>query len=259
LFKLNRFHWHLTDDQGWRVHIDEYPELVGKGAYRNGTQVGHDFDSTDHTQYGGYFSDAVVRDVVAHAKKLNIEVIPEVDLPGHVQAAVAAYPALGNSNATGFLPPTVATSFGTKEYTLAPTDEGFKFVHNVLSEVMDLVPSDYIHIGGDEVSTKQWQHSPRAQAIMSDLEAGSLAEILDAGEQHNVQALFTRRISEFIKTRKRTPIVWDEALGSGSLPKDAIVMVWRPDPDPRGIAKRAAAEGHRVILAPQWFTYLDHP
>jgi len=222
LFKFNRFHWHLTDDQGWRVNVDDYPRLVEKGAWRDGTQIRHSPETNDHKRYGGFYSDDEVKDVVRHAQHLHIEVVPEIDMPGHTEAALAAYPSLGDGSKVS-----VATSFGPKEYMLSRTKESFEFAFHVLSKVMKLVPSSYVHIGGDETS-----HS---------------------------DPIFTRKLSDIVTARQRTPIAWDEALYTGTLPKHAVVMVWRPDPDPRRIAHEAAREGHHVILAPQWFTYLDHP
>lgn len=168
-------------------------------------------------------------------------------MPGHVQAALAAYPDLGNIDIPGWKTPEVAKTWGPQRYTLAPKKESLEFAKTVLTEVFGMIPFRFVHIGGDEVSALQWQKSKTATASASSFQGESPRDF------------FATSLAKHVLDQKKTPVVWDEALDSNSLPKDATIMVWRPDPDPRGITKKALDLGHNVILAPQWYTYLDHP
>lgn len=246
MFKFNRLHWHITDDQGWRIDIPELPELTQRGAWREGTQIGHS-SQVDHQRYGGYYTEEDVQRVVQHAHNLFIEVVPEIDMPGHVQAAIASYPELGNDNIPGWKPPEVAQTWGAKQYTLAPNMESLEFAKTVLTKVSNLTASRFIHIGGDEVSTSQWDQSSLPAS----------AEALLHGQRP--RDFWTEQLATHVLNQKRTPIVWDEALNSDALPQDAIIMVWRPGPDPGEIAKKALNHGRQVILAPQSYTYFDRP
>eukprot|EP00933_Yihiella_yeosuensis_P036161 TRINITY_DN2988_c0_g1_i10.p1 TRINITY_DN2988_c0_g1~~TRINITY_DN2988_c0_g1_i10.p1 ORF type:complete len:606 (-),score=121.52 TRINITY_DN2988_c0_g1_i10:214-2031(-) len=249
-FKLNRFHWHLSDDQGWRVQVPEFPELTKKGAWREGTQTGHDPSNVDGKRYGGFYTQKQIAELVQYAKLLHIEVVPEVDMPGHVQAAIAAYPDLGIEGTPGLEKLKVGETFGPQPWTLSPTQHTLHFAKDVLSELMALTQSPYVHIGGDEVSDQQWS-AALAQAARhgkkSSLSGDSLRDF------------FIDKLSEQVKSEKKLPVVWDEAIDLPKLPKDALVVIWRPEPDPRSLARKAARQGHKIILSPQWYAYLDRP
>lgn len=248
--KLNRFHWHLADDQGWRVEIKSYPKLTSVGAWRV------DYNTTDETiskwfgrpvqqpgekaTYGGFYTQEDIREINAYAKDRFIEVIPEIDMPGHAQATIAAYPEIGCVNAA----PYVATGGVTKNNTYNPgKEETFVFVENVLNEVMDLFPFDYIHIGGDECNKSQWQTDPFAQRRMKE-EGFKNAEEL--------QSYFIKRVEKIINARGRNMIGWDEILEGGLAP-NATVMSWRGESG--GI--KSAKAGHDVIMTPSKYCYID--
>ncbi len=248
--KMNRFHWHLTDDQGWRVEIKSYPKLTEIGAWRM-DYTNHDETISDwwgrpqqqageRATYGGFYTQNDVREIIAYAKERFIEIIPEIDMPGHAQATVAAYPEIGCVNAATY----VATGGVYKNNTYNPgKEETFLFAENVLNEIMDLFPFEYIHIGGDECNKEQWKVDPHAQRRMKE-------ENLKTEEE--LQSYFIRRIEGFINKRGRSMIGWDEILQGGLAP-NATVMSWRGEEG--GIA--AAQAGHDVIMTPSEFCYLD--
>ncbi len=245
LHKLNRFHWHLTDDQGWRLEIKQYPRLTQLGAWRRETIIGRpDRDSTkwrfDGQPHGGFYTQDDVREIVAYARARFVTVVPEIEMPGHSQAAIAAYPELGNRGDT--LP--VWTRWGVDENILNPGDATIQFEQNVLTEVMALFPDRWIHIGGDEAPKTQWKTSPLAQARMRELGLKSEDEL---------QSWFTRRMDEFLTAHGRRLVGWDEILEGGLAP-NAVVMSWRGVDG--GIA--AARAGHDVVMAPGSHTYFDH-
>jgi hexosaminidase len=241
-YKLNRFHWHLTDDQGWRIEIKQYPRLTEVGSLRKETLVGHSPQSTkyDGKPYGGFYTQEQIRDVVAYARERFITVIPEIEMPGHSLAALAAYPELA---CTAGLFET-ATTWGVFKDVFCPKDTTFQFLENVLTEVMALFPSRYIHSGGDEVQKDRWKESPDAQAVIR-------REGLK--DESELQSYFIRRMERFINSKGRRMIGWDEILEGGLAP-DATVMSWRGEEG--GIA--AAKQGHDVVMTPGTYLYFDH-
>ena len=241
-YKLNRFHWHLTDDQGWRLEIKKYPRLTSVGSVRKETVVGHaDTSSTyDGKPYGGFYTQEQVRDVVDYARSRFITVIPEIEMPGHATAALAAYPELACTAG----PFEVATTWGVFKDIFCPSEPTFTFLENVLAEVMELFPSPYIHVGGDEVPKDRWKESPAAQAVMQ-------REGLKSEDQ--LQSYFIGRMDRFLTSRGRRMIGWDEIL-QGGLSPNATVMSWRGEKG--GI--EAAKQHHDVIMTPEEYLYLDH-
>ena len=242
-YKLNRFHWHLTEDQGWRIEIKRYPKLQEIAAHRRETLIGHLNDTPhrfDGIPYGGFYTQDEIRDVVAYARERSITVIPEIELPGHAQAAIAACPELGCASE----PLDVATTWGIMKNVYRPSEETFTFLENVLTEVMDLFPGEYIHIGGDECPKDQWKADPFSQKVMRD-------NGLENEEQ--LQSYFIGRIATFLKGHGRRIIGWDEILEGGLVP-EATVMSWRGEDG--GI--EAARSGHDVIMTPGDACYFDH-
>lgn len=250
--KLNRFHWHLTDDQGWRIEIKKYPRLTEKGAVRKETLVGHlqpkdnVFDGTPYGE-GLYYTQDQIREVVAYAAARGITIIPEIDLPGHMVAALACYPELGCTSG----PYEVWPMWGVADDVLCPGNEKtFEFIENVLSEVADLFPSEYIHIGGDECPKVRWEKCPKCQARIKALG-------LEADEKHSaeyfLQSYVTERVEAFLATRGKRIIGWDEIL-EGKIAPDATVMSWR------GISGglEAARLGHDAIMTPNSYLYFDY-
>lgn len=243
LFKMNRFHWHLTEDQGWRLEVPDYPKLTEVSAWRKETVVGHNNDKPqkmDGERYGGYYRQNEIKAIVQYAQERFITVIPEIEMPGHSQAVLAAYPEFGCVDKTY----EVATTWGVKEDVFCPKEETFKFLEDVLTEVMDLFPSKYIHIGGDECPKKQWEESQLCQDLMK-------REGLK--DEHELQSWFIRRIEQFLNANGRKLIGWDEILEGGLAP-DATVMSWRGVQG--GI--EAAKQGHDVIMTPTSHCYLDY-
>jgi hexosaminidase len=241
IYKLNTFHWHLTEDQGWRIEIKRYPKLTQIGAWRTETTKEKLVNpyTGDGEPYGGFYTQAQIKEVVAYAKAKHIMVVPEIELPGHSLAALAAYPELACTQG----PFPVGTNWGVIEDIYCPTDKTFKFLENVLTEVMALFPSPYIHIGGDEAPKTRWKTSPIAQAVMK-------REGLKNEEE--LQSYFIRRVEKFINSKGKRIIGWDEILEGGLAP-NATVMSWRGEEG--GIA--AAKEGHDVIMTPTSWCYFD--
>lgn len=248
--KLNKFHWHLTDDQGWRLESKLYPNLTNIGAWRMDYNVrdeqtynwfGRPVQQPGETPtYGGFYTQEDVREVIAYAKERNIEVIPEIDMPGHAQAAIAAYPFLGCVNAAPF----VATGGVVRNNTYNPGKEDtFQFIENLLNEVMDLFPSQYIHIGGDECDKSQWRIDPFAQQRMKQE---------NLKDEFELQSYFIKRVEKMVNARGRQIIGWDEILEGGLAP-NAVVMSWRGEAG--GLASIKA--GHEVIMTPNSYCYID--
>lgn len=247
LYKLNRFHWHLTDDQGWRVEIKKYPRLTEIGAFRNGTVIKKDWGSNDGVRYGGYYTQEQMKDIVAYAGKLGIVVIPEIDLPGHMMGALAGYPELGCTGG----PYEVWTRWGISDQVLCPGKDGmFTFLEDVFTELMDIFPSEYIHIGGDECPKTEWEKCPACQARIKAL--GIKADGHHSAEQF-LQSYVTARVQKFLNDHGRKIIGWDEIL-EGELAKGATVMSWRGTDG--GI--KASAMGFDVIMTPNTYCYFDY-
>jgi len=245
LHKMNRFHWHLTDDQGWRIEIKKYPKLTSVGAWRKGTIIGR-FPGTgnDNTKHGGFYTQEQVKEIVQYAASRQITVIPEIEMPGHSMAAIAAYPALST---TPDMQQEVAMTWGLNgvaNNVLAPTDYTFKFMEDVLSEVMPLFPSEVIHIGGDECSKIWWKKDPVSQRIMKENNLKGEDEL---------QSYFIQRIEKFVNSKGKKIIGWDEILEGGLAP-NALVMSWTGEKG--GI--HAAKEKHQVVMTPGGWCYFDH-
>ncbi len=242
-YKFNTFHWHLTDDQGWRIEIKRYPKLASIAAMRKETVIGNADDGAtarDGIPYGGYYTQAQAREVVAYARARHIDVIPEIDMPGHMVAALAAYPELACTPG----PFEVYTTWGVSDDILCPSPQTFAFVEGVLGEVMAIFPSHYIHVGGDEAPTTRWKQSALAQDIIR-------REGLK--DEHALQGWFLHRVEGFVRARGRTLIGWDEILDGGASPT-ATVMSWRGMQG--GID--AARRGHDVVMSPTSHVYLDY-
>lgn len=241
--KFNTFHWHLTEDQGWRLEIKKYPRLTEIGSKRAESPRPGAHDQGDGTPYGGFYTQAQARDIVAYAAARHITVVPEIEIPGHASAAIAAYPELGNTDVPGYAPK-VQTRWGIYPYTFAPKEKTFTFIENVLREVMDIFPSPYIHIGGDEAPTTQWDNSPFAQEVMqkNNLKNG-----------HQLQSYFNTRIEKFLNKSGRQMIGWDEILEGGLAP-NAAVMSWRGESGGRA----AALQNHSFVMASNSAYYLDY-
>ena len=240
-YRMNRFHWHLTDDQGWRIEIKAYPLLTEIGSRRAETILEKNFNPFvgDGIPHGGFYTQEEVRDIVEYAGGLGIEVIPEIEMPGHARAALAAYPELGCTGG----PYEVSTVWGVHEDVFCPHPETFRFIETVLGEVAGLFPSRFIHVGGDEVPKAQWASNPVAQEIME--QEGLADEVA-------LQSWFMKRVQEIVAGLGRRMIGWDE-IREGGLAPGAVVMSWRGTVG--GI--EAARQGHDVIMTPVSHTYFD--
>lgn len=243
LHKMNYFHWHLTDDPGWRIQIKRYPKLTETGAWRKKKNIFQYKDSTiDDKRYGGYYTQKQIREIVKYARDRYITIIPEIEMPAHCLSALAAYPELG---CTGGPYQTPVKWYPYKDVYCAGNEHTFKFLENVLDEVMQLFPSPYIHIGGDECPKDRWKLCPKCQERIKD-------EHLDG--VNGLQSYFIKRIEKYLNSKGRTLIGWDEIL-EGGLAQNAVVMSWHGETG--GIA--AAKEKHRVIMAPTAYCYFDYP
>jgi hexosaminidase len=242
MHKMNTLHWHLTDDQGWRIEIKQYPKLTEIGAWRQETMIGNNFNEIkyDGQRHGGFYTQEQIREIVAYAKLRHVNIVPEIEMPGHGQAAIAAYPELG---CTG-KPVKVLAKWGVSEDIFNVKDETFIFLENVLTEVMGLFDSPFIHIGGDEVPKIQWKQDAYAQAKMKEL---------GLKNEEELQSWFVHRMDTFLTKHSRRLIGWDEILEGGLAP-GAAVMNWRGEDS--GIA--AAKAGHDVVMTPNSLMYFDH-
>ncbi|MGW9304084.1 beta-N-acetylhexosaminidase [Streptomyces cyaneofuscatus] len=246
--KLNVFHFHLNDDQGWRIEIKRHPRLTETGAWRSRSKYGHRAsDLWDETPHGGYYTQDDIREIVAYAAERHIRVVPEIDIPGHAQAAIAAYPELGNTDVVDTAALTVWDSWGVSPNVLAPTEDTLRFYEGVLEEVLELFPAEtspFVHIGGDECPKDQWKESPLAQARIAEL---------GLKDEDELQSWFIRHFDGWLTARGRRLIGWDEIL-EGGLAEGAAVSSWRGYAG--GIA--AAEAGHDVVMCPEQQVYLDH-
>ncbi|MBD0743056.1 beta-N-acetylhexosaminidase [Streptomyces sp. CBMA152] len=246
--KLNVFHFHLTDDQGWRIEIKRFPRLTEVGAWRSRTKYGHRASELwDEEPHGGYYTQDDIREIVAYAAERHISVVPEIDIPGHSQAAIAAYPELGNTDVIDTTRLSVWDTWGVNPNVLAPTDNTLRFYEGVLEEVLELFPaatSPFVHIGGDECPKDQWKASPAAQARIKEL---------GLADEDALQSWFIRHFDRWLADRGRRLIGWDEILEGGLAP-GAAVSSWR------GYAGgiEAARAGHDVVMCPEQQVYLDH-
>jgi hexosaminidase len=240
LHKLNVLHWHLTDDQGWRIEIPGYPELTKTGACRKAVGPDAALTGGPDKPYCGFYTDAEVRDIVHYAAERFVEVVPEIDIPGHSQAAIASYPWLGVSGKR----PEVSTDWGINTWLLKPDARSMKFVEDVMDHVMALFPSKYIHIGGDEAAKDQWEASPVVRAHMKKLGLADMEQL---------QGWFTTQVANYLRRHGRTAVGWDEIL-HGKVPASAVVMSWNA---PSG-AVEALQRGHDVVMSSSPTLYLDH-
>lgn len=259
MYKFNTFHWHLTEDQGWRIEIKKYPKLTSVGGFRNGTIIGR-YPGTGNTNqsYGGFYTQAEIKEIVQYAADRNIVVIPEIELPGHSSAAIAAYPELScfpnqatkipgehvsdaSKKSNGKL---VQETWGVFEDVFCPSEYTFNFLQDVMDEVMQLFPSKYIHIGGDECPKEAWKKSAFCQQLIKEK---------GLKDEHELQSYFIQRIEKYLNSKGRNIIGWDEILEGGLAP-NATVMSWRGEAG--GI--EAAKQKHNVIMTPGSHCYFDH-
>ena len=246
-YKLNRFHWHLTDDHGWRVEIKKYPRLTEIGAWRNGTMVDWDINHNDGIRYGGFYTQEQLRDVVRYARSKGIEIIPEIDLPAHLVSALAAYRELGCTGG----PYDVYTVWDiAKDVLCVGKESSFEFLDDVFNEICDIFPGEYIHIGGDECPKDRWRECPDCQAKIREL---GLKDSADWTAEHYLQNYVTTRVQKMLADKGRKVIGWDEIL-DGELAPGATVMSWRGVEG--GI--RAAENGFDAIMTPVGYCYLDY-
>ncbi len=240
--KMNKFHWHLTDDQGWRIEIKKYPKLTQVGGWRDGTIIGrYPGTGNDSIHYGGFYTQDQVKEIVKYAADRYINVIPEIEMPGHAMAALTAYPFLGCTKG----PYSVQQTWGVfDDVFCAGNDSTYNFLQDVLDEVMALFPSKYIHIGGDECPKTRWKKCPVCQKRMNNLKLK---------DEHALQSYFVQRIEKYVNSKGRSIIGWDEILEGGLAP-NATVMSWRGEQG--GID--AARQNHDVIMTPGDWCYFDH-
>lgn len=245
LHKINIFHWHLTDDPGWRIEIKAFPELTNKGAYRKETVIGSYTDSLlkfDGKRYGGFYTQQEIKEIVKYASDRFITIVPEIEMPGHAQAAIASYPWLGSTD----VPTEVATFWGVKPYLYNPFDTTFYFLEKVLTEVFELFPGEYVHIGGDEAVKDQWIANPKIQEKI---------RALGLKNENELQSWFIKRIQKFVQSKGKKIIGWDE-ITEGGAPKDAAIMYWRSEHT--GPFVDAVKGNHPVIATPTEFCYFDY-
>jgi hexosaminidase len=241
LYKLNKFHLHLTEDQGWRMEIRKYPKLTEVGAWRTSTMLGHYNDQKwDDRPHGGFYTQDDLRELVRYAADRYVTVVPEIEMPGHAQAAIAAYPELGNTGQQL----SVGITWGVSDHVFNPEESTVRFLQDVLDEVLEIFPSEFIHIGGDECPKTEWKASTRAQELIRER---------GLKDEDELQSWFIRQMDGYLAARGRRLIGWDEILEGGLAP-GATVMSWRGEEG--GIA--AAKAGHDVVMTPGSHTYLDH-
>lgn len=243
MYKFNTFHWHLTEDQGWRIEIKKYPKLTEIAAFRDSTIIGHGDSENpkyDGKRYGGYYTQDEIRDIVQYAADRHITIIPEIEMPGHSLAALSAYPELACTPG----PFRAATTWGVFDDIYCTKEQTFTFLEGVLDEVIELFPSTYIHIGGDEAPKTRWEKCPVCQANIKKY---------NLKDENELQSWFNHRIEEYLNQRGRRMIGWDEIL-EGGLSPNATVMSWRGTEG--GIA--AAQQGHDAIMTPGGYCYFDH-
>lgn len=247
LHRLNVLHLHLTDDQGWRVEIKGYPRLTEVGGFRVRTLVGRYTEDGservyDDERHGGFYTQDQLRGLVDYASRRGVMIVPEIDLPGHMQAAIAAYPELGNVAGAEI---GVREVWGISDHVLGVSDAVFTFLRDVLSQVADIFPSPFLHIGGDECPRTEWERSPAARERMNEWGLTRVSEI---------QGRFTQHAAEILGDKGKTPVAWDEVLET-HLPDNTVVMNWR---DPAGVAA-ATSRGFRTVVATSDVLYFDHP
>lgn len=240
MHNMNVFHWHLTEDQGWRLEIKSHPELTAKSSMRSGTVIGHNAIVDDSIPHGGFYTQQEARDIVEYARQRHITVIPEIDMPGHTLAALAAYPELGCTGG----PYEVGHRWGVyKDVLCLGKESTYKFVQDVIDEVVDIFPAKYFHIGGDESPTVMWEKCPNCLQKAKD----------ENTDIKHLQQYFTNRIEKYLNSKGKSIIGWDEIL-EGKINQSATIMSWR------GVEPglKAAKQGHDVIMTPSSHVYFDH-
>ena len=247
LHNMNRLHWHISDDQGWRFSVPGYPKLTEVGSKRAQTVLGHNSEVEDGTPYGGYYTDDEIRDIVKYAAERYITIVPEVDMPGHMMAALASYPELGCTGG----PYKTGEYWGVyRDILCAGNEKVYSFIKDVLNHVCDLFPGQYIHIGGDESPRVRWEHCPKCQAMIAKL---GLKDKDGQAKEALLQGYFANRVQKYLETKGRRVIGWDELLGC-DVDTSATIMSWRgAEPGAKG-----AALGHDVIMSPSTSLYFDH-
>jgi hexosaminidase len=240
--KLNILHLHLTDDQGWRFEVKRYPKLTEIGGFRRESSAGHKSENrTDGVPHGGFYTQEELRDLVAYAARRGVQIMPEIDLPGHFQAAITAYPELGNHPERQL---EVMTEWGISEHVLNVSDATMDVVKHILDELIDVFPFQVVHIGGDECPTVEWQQSPAALARVEELGLSGV---------HELQGWYAAELAKHLGGHGRRIAVWDELLERG-VPGDAVIFGWQGQE--RVLA--ALEAGHDVVAAPHTYTYLDY-
>jgi hexosaminidase len=245
--KFNTFHWHLTDDQGWRIEIESYPKLNSVGSWREATLIGHFKDAParyDSTRYGGFYTKDEVREVIQYAAVRGISIIPEIDIPGHSRATIAAYPEFSTRPDATWNVATTWGMYNRQNNVLQPNPATFRFLKTVFQEVADLFPSDYFHLGGDECSKLWWKPDPVSQKFIKDHKLK---------DEKGLQTYFIEQVASYLQEKGKKVIGWHEIL-EGDLDKSAVVMNWGGEKE--GIA--AATRGHQVIMTPGKPLYFDH-
>jgi hexosaminidase len=240
LHKMNSFHWHLTEDQGWRLEIKKYPKLTSIGSSRTKTMVKYSPPAYINTPHQGFYTQEDAKEIVRYAAERFVNVVPEIEMPGHSQAAIAAYPELGNLDTKL----DVAVDWGVNKHVFNPEEKTISFLKNVLDEVMAIFPSKFIHIGGDECPKDEWKASPRVQQLIKER---------GLKDEHEMQSWFVKQMDQYLASKGRRLIGWDEIL-EGGLAQGATVMAWRGEA--HGI--EAANQGHDVVMASTNALYLDY-
>ena len=240
MHNMNVFHWHLTEDQGWRLEIKSHPELTAKSSMRSGTVIGHNATVDDSIPHGGFYTQQEAREIVEYARQRHITVIPEIDMPGHMLAALAAYPELGCTGG----PYEVGHRWGVyKDVLCLGKESTYKFVQDVIDEVVEIFPAKYFHIGGDESPTVMWEKCPKCLQKAKD----------ENTDIKHLQQYFTNRVEKYLNSKVKSIIGWDEIL-EGKINQSATIMSWR------GVEPglKAAKQGHDVIMTPSSHVYFDH-
>ena len=247
LHGMNKFHWHITEDQGWRIEIKKWPRLTTVGAWRSGTVIGRNSPIDDGVRHGGFYTQDECREIVKYAADRYITVIPEIDMPGHMLGALAAYPELGCTGG----PYEVEHHWGVyADILCAGKEKTFQFVQDVLDEVIDIFPSEYIHIGGDESPRSRWKACPLCQKRIQE---EGIKEGNGQSKEDRLQGYFTKRVEKYLTSKGKRIIGWDELLGC-DVEKSATIMSWR-GADP---GAESAKQGHDVIMTPNAYLYFDY-
>lgn len=241
MLKLNVMHWHLTDDQGWRIEIDSHPRLVETGSKRPGSDFGK---VHSREEYGGYYTKAEIREIVDYCAKRYINIIPEIDMPGHMIAAIASYPKI---SCRGEQIPVETRQGVFPDILCAAKDETFEIIFDVLREVMELFPSKYIHIGGDETPKKRWELCHDCQNLIAEL---------GLNDEEELQGWFMNRVADFLRENGRSTMAWNESLKSGLLNEDVLVQMWM---DRKKLCVDYANRGGQIIISPFFYYYADYP